>query len=181
MSLHPPAHLPVGPDLLLRWDEPSDASLLASAVAGALDHLRPWMPWATPEAATEQAQAARLAELEDKRRAGTDYAYVLLPAEGGGLLGVVGLHRRVGPEAIELGYWLMPAATGRGLMTRAVQALTVAALALDDVSRVEIHCDVANARSAAVAERAGYRLDRVEDKEAAAPAETGRSMIWLRT
>jgi len=57
--------------------------------------------------------------------------------------------------------------------------LTDAALAIDDVDRVEIHCDQANVRSAAVPERLGYRLDRIEDDEIVVPGETGRSMIWV--
>jgi RimJ/RimL family protein N-acetyltransferase len=44
---------------------------------------------------------------------------------------------------------------------------------------VEIHCDEANVRSAAVPRRLGYRLDRVEDGDRTAPADTGRRMIWV--
>ena len=49
------------------------------------------------------------------------------------------------------------------------------------MDRVEIHCDEANVRSAAIPERLGYRLDRIEDDEIATPGETGRSMIWITT
>ena len=45
--------------------------------------------------------------------------------------------------------------------------------------RVEIHCDEANVRSAAVARRLGYRLDRLEDRPITAPGEHGRHMIWV--
>ena len=45
---------------------------------------------------------------------------------------------------------------------------------------MEIHCDEANVRSAAVPRRLGYRLDRIEDDEVTAPAETGRSMVWIK-
>ncbi len=71
--------------------------------------------------------------------------------------------------------------SGQGLATEAVALLTDAALAIDDVDRVEIHCDQANVRSATVPERLGYRLDRIDDDEIAAPGETGRSMIWVAT
>ena len=47
------------------------------------------------------------------------------------------------------------------------------------MERVEIHCDQANHLSAAVPERLGYRLDRVEPDEIRAPGESGRSMIWV--
>jgi RimJ/RimL family protein N-acetyltransferase len=45
--------------------------------------------------------------------------------------------------------------------------------------RVEIHCDEANVRSAAVPRRLGYRLDRIEDDRVSAPGDLGRSMIWV--
>ena len=96
------------------------------------------------------------------------------------MLGGCGLHRRVGPRAIEIGYWVHADHGGRGIATALARALTGAALALPDVDRVEIHCDEANVRSAAVPRRLGYRLDRIEEDEVTAPAETGRSMVWVR-
>jgi RimJ/RimL family protein N-acetyltransferase len=56
----------------------------------------------------------------------------------------------------EIGYWLHPAATGRGLATLAATVLTVQAFTLPDVAYVEIIHDVANAASGAVAQRAGF-------------------------
>ena len=50
-----------------------------------------------------------------------------------------GLHRRIGPAALEIGYWLHPDYPGRGYATKAVSALTEAALSLHHINRVEIH------------------------------------------
>jgi RimJ/RimL family protein N-acetyltransferase len=94
-------------------------------------------------------------------------------------LGACGLHDRIGPDGREIGYWLVAAATGRGIVTAAARALTATALAMDGVTRVEIHCDEANRRSAAVAGRLGYRLDRIEVDRISAPGDLGRSMIWM--
>jgi len=47
------------------------------------------------------------------------------------------------------------------------------------VDRVEIPCDEANVRSQAVPRRLGYRLDRIEADDIKAPAEFGRSMVWI--
>lgn len=98
----------------------------------------------------------------------------------GTVLGAIGLHDRLGPHAVEIGYWCHAAHTGRGVITRAAGTLTRTALALPDIDRVEIHCDEANVRSAAVPRRLGYRLDRIEPSEVRAPAETGRRMFWVR-
>jgi RimJ/RimL family protein N-acetyltransferase len=86
--------------------------------------------------------------------------------------------RDAGAGALELGYWLRSDYSGRGIATACAAALTSAALALPGVSRVEIHCDEANVRSASLARRLGYQLVRIEDDEIAAPGETGRNMIW---
>jgi hypothetical protein len=64
-------------------------------------------------------------------------------------------------------------------MRSSVSAVTKAALALPDVNRVEIHCDEANVRSAPIPARLSYRLDRIDEVGIAAPAETGRSMVWI--
>ena len=42
-----------------------------------------------------------------------------------------------------------------------------------------IVCDEANLRSAAIPQRLGYTLDRVETRAAEAPGETGRMQIWI--
>jgi RimJ/RimL family protein N-acetyltransferase len=97
----------------------------------------------------------------------------------GEILGSFGLHRRSGPDSIEIGYWVHAAHAGRGYATAAARALTQVALALPGVLRVEIHCDAANVASAAIPRKLGYRLDRIEDREPQAPSETGRLMIWV--
>ena len=91
-----------------------------------------------------------------------------------------GLHRRIGPDALEIGYWLHPDYPGRGYATKAVSALTEAALSLHHITRVEIHTDEANTASAAIPRRLRYRLDRVERKAPQALGETGRKHIWVR-
>ena len=166
-------------DTVLRRERVGDEALISSAVVANLDHLRPWMPWATPDNATVSAQRERLEKVEQAWYDAQDHSFLLLDAAESALLGVFGMHRRIGPDAIEIGYWLSRHAVGNGYATRATHALTAAALDLDDVSRVEIHCDEANLRSQNIPQRLGYRLDRIEPDEITAPGEVGRSMIWV--
>ena len=91
----------------------------------------------------------------------------------------IGLHGRIGPGALEIGYWVGEGHTGRGLATAGARALAEAALALPGVGRVEIHCDEANTASAAVPRKLGFRLDRIEEALITAPSETGRKLIWV--
>jgi RimJ/RimL family protein N-acetyltransferase len=159
-----------------------DAVGVALAVGASLDHLRPWMPWATPEAADHLSQRARIAEADEMWAAGSAFLYVMIPVGKDGepeIAGTIGLHRRVGDDAIEIGYWTAAAHTRRGYATAAARALTSVAMALPGVRRVEIHCDEANIASAAIPRALGYRLDRVEPHEREAPGESGRRMIWI--
>jgi RimJ/RimL family protein N-acetyltransferase len=181
--------------------QPADAAHLAAAVGESLDHLRPWMPWATSEAADKRTQLARIAEADDLWESGTDYMYAIfapdLPSHaqdsavsgpgdgkhaydaGERLVGTIGLHRRAGDDIAEIGYWIAAAQTRRGYGTAAARAVTSVAVSLPGVRQVQIHCDEANVASAAIPRKLGYRLDRIEPHEPEAPGERGRRMIWV--
>ncbi len=166
--------------MVVRRVRASDASAIAAAVATSLDHLRPWMPWATPEAAQRASQLARVAEADRNWESGIGYVYSVLTADQGTLVGEIALHRRPAEGSVEMGYWIAASKAGRGYATSAGQALTGVALALPGVDRVEIHCDAANVASAAIPRKLGYRLDRIEERLPEAPGESGRLMIWVR-
>jgi RimJ/RimL family protein N-acetyltransferase len=187
----PPVRIAAG-RLVLRRVHADDAGAIAVAVRGSLEHLRPWMPWATPEAADLRSQLVRVAEAEEMWESGTGFIYVLIATDGGRpegpgmvrdpdgeFVGTVGLHRRLADQAVEIGYWVVAPRTRRGYATAAARAMTQVALAMPGTRRVEIHCDEANTASAGVPRKLGYRLDRVEAHEREAPGERGRRMIWV--
>jgi RimJ/RimL family protein N-acetyltransferase len=180
MSASPPETIEVPEGVLSRVCE-NDGEEFALAVRASLDHLRPWMPWATEAAAQVDAQRLRSREAETLWAHGSDYRYALRQNQAGLVIGSFGMHRRVGPGAIEIGYWMHADFAGRGYATAGAGALTRAALDLGDVERVEIHTDEANVVSAAIPRRLGYRIDRVDVRPPEAPAESGRLQIWVRT
>jgi RimJ/RimL family protein N-acetyltransferase len=171
--------------VVLRRLDVADAGAVAKAVEDNIDHLRPWMPWANAESADERFQRRRLAEAEAQWNRGADFGYGLFAnddgpiGERGRLLGAFGLTARRGPKTLEIGYWLCADATGRGLASRAVEALTDAAAELPDIERLLVYCDEANHASAAIPRRLGYRVDRVVAVPAEATAETGRQIEWV--
>ncbi len=175
----PPERIDAGPVVLSR-NTVDDAEIVADAIRESLDHLRPWMPWATPDSATVEHQAARLAGVAAAWEEGTEFVYVARFDGDPSLVGMIGMHRRLGPGGIEIGYWAHARHAGRGYMSAAAKAVTDAAAALPDISRVEIHTDAANVRSAAIPRKLGFRLDRVDTVTPDAPACTGRMQIWVK-
>lgn len=81
------------------------------------------------------------------------------------LVGTVTIIRRrcfPSDQRAELGYWLLPAARGRGAATRALALASTWAFAkMLDVWRLELLIEPANLRSQQVAERAGYTREGV--------------------
>ena len=164
---------------VLRLADPIDAEALVEAIDESLAELRPWMPWAAEPLSVDQ-QAVRMAVGAEAAALGGDGSYVLFVGEDAA--GIVGVHDRLGdPMAREIGYWVRTSFAGRGLVTRAVRTV-VEVLARAGIDRCEIHCDEANPKSAAVAERAGFTLLRIVDDETReAPASTMRTMVWERS
>ncbi len=143
--------------LVLRCWSPADAPLLKEAIDASLDHLRPWMPWANDEAATDlDSMVELLREFRAKfdlepgfpstaSSTPTRAESSATPACTSG----AGRHSR--------DRFLDPCRSHRkGLATESTAALTNVAFAVDGVSRVEIRCDPANVRSSAVPAKLGF-------------------------
>jgi RimJ/RimL family protein N-acetyltransferase len=146
---------------------PERAADVAEAINASLDHLRPWMDWAH-RPTTTQEQAVRLALAQERFRVGGDATWTVVDATTGDVVGGCGLHHRAGPGVLDIGYWLRPEATGKGYATAAAAALARVAFDTCGADLVRITCAVANARSAAVAERLGFDHTHTVDG----------SMVW---
>jgi RimJ/RimL family protein N-acetyltransferase len=148
-------------------------------LAQAWDHLHQWLSWATDAAADVQEQLKACRKAEAEWAEGSAYRYVLRPLRSEQVIGGFDIWR-IGPGAVELGYWVHIEYTGHGYATACARALTQAGLALPDVVRVEIHNDAANRISAAIPGRLGYRLDRVVNGlRPEVPGHSGSEEIWV--
>ena len=174
----PPETLSSGPVELRRW-RPADAELCLRLVTESLDHLQPWMPWATNAYDLATAESY-LQGCEEGWEAGIAFQYLIVAGEAAGS---AGLMARIDPGGLEIGYWVHPAHTGRGVATAAAAALTEAALALPGVDHVEIHHDQLNLASERVPAKLGYaHVDtRPETRFARALADSGISKVWRIT
>ena len=85
--------------------------------------------------------------------------------------------RRVGPVAIEIGYWIRSDHAGRGYATEAAAILVEAAWGIASIERIVIRHALANGASGRVAEKLGFgEIDRVA-VEVMAEGESGVDLI----
>lgn len=168
----------MAPEIVVRAYEEDDAPALEAAVAASLEHLRPWMPWAAGPPAGVEWRRGWIRDVCAEEAGGGDRYRGFFAADTGAVLGSGGLHRRIGPRAWEIGYWVHVDHAGRGIATAAVAQLVAEAFADPDVDAVQIHHDVANAASGAVARKAGFTDLGTVPKAATAPGETGVERRW---
>ncbi|MER5993622.1 GNAT family N-acetyltransferase [Streptomyces viridosporus] len=164
---------------LRRW-RMDDLDALERMIRESLEHLVPWMPWAS-DPPDRQQLADFLARNQEQWQTGEAYAYAI--TSDGAMVGSCGLYRRVGAGGLDVGYWLHPHWTGRGLATAAAAALVRQGFRLPGVDRVEIRHDAANPASAAVARRLGFvEVGRAPVSAGPiAPAEVGIEVVCRMT
>jgi ribosomal-protein-serine acetyltransferase len=162
-----------GPVTLRRHRE-EDADAVFQAVTESVNHLRPWMPWAADY--TRQSAAEFLARAAQDWEDGTEYSYAI--TTGGTLAGGCSLMARIGPGALEIGYWVHRAYTRRGLATEASAALVEQAFRLPGIERVEIVHDELNIASGRVPRKLGFT--EVGRRALAQPSArgTGVGVVW---
>jgi ribosomal-protein-serine acetyltransferase len=165
-------------DVVVRpWTE-EDAEALEAAVEESREHLRPWMAWAAGGVDVAWRRGW-IRQQNEGETAGGDRvrgAFVSDAVVGGG-----GLHRRLGPDALEMGYWVHAAWTRRGVATAIAAALVAEAFADDRIVAVEIHHDPGNAASGAVAAKAGFTTVGERPRPPVAPADGPTERVWRLT
>lgn len=85
-------------------------------------------------------------------------SFAIVDATTASLLGSIARHPSQG-HRVEFGYWLAPAARGRGIATRALRLLVDWTLATTDAIRLEVWTDAENDASGAVALRTGFECE----------------------
>ncbi len=162
-------------ELRLRpWaDTDADATALDDAVDASREHLRPFMVWAVAPRMTTAARRAWFAE-----QAALGNRLFGAWADGA-LVGTIGLHPRIGPGGLELGYWVHAGHVRRGVATAMVRQAVPLALADPGVTHLEIRHDTANPVSGQVAAAAGFTcVGEAPGPIPLPPAATGTDLVW---
>jgi RimJ/RimL family protein N-acetyltransferase len=142
--------------LVIRCYEPRDAPLLKDAVDTSLEHLLAWMPWARDEPQTldEKVQLIKLFRSDFDRN--ESFAYGIFSVDDAEQLGGTGLHPRIGPGGLEIGYFVRASATRQGFATESSAALTRIGFEVCGADRIEIRIDPRNQASFGVPRKLGF-------------------------
>lgn len=139
--------------VLVRAYGPDDARAIHAAVESTRERLARWMPW-VPHATGEMAYRGFIRDAtrqEDDGRAVHRGLFVGSTVVGGLGAGIDAMNREA-----DVGYWVVPAWEGKGIVTEAVTLLLDHLFDVEGIHRAVIRAAVANARSRAVAERLGF-------------------------
>lgn len=160
---------------LLRKLSEDDEPELLRVVTESLAHLEPWADWATSSYDAAVARAFLVATADGWAR-GMFFNQAIVV--GGAIVGIVSSERD--GDLVEIGYWLHPAHTGRGLATRASAEMVEFVFGLPGVRRVQIWHDQANVASGGVPRRLGFtEIDRrTPPRDPRFGAEVGVDVVW---
>ena len=142
--------------LVIRCWEPRDAPLLKHALDSSLEHLRPFMDWAQDEPEPVEAKTERLRGFRSLFDTGESFVMGIFDPDEVQVLGGTGLHPRIGPGGLEIGYWVRASATRQGIATETAAALTRVGLEVCEADRVEIRIEPRNKASFGVPRKLGF-------------------------
>lgn len=144
----------IEPGLELRIHEERFVEEVYNVCVANREHLRQFMPWADK---VKSADDTRDFIKRGLQQFASNNGFQCGIWERGRFVGAVGFHWiKWDAKLTEIGYWLAADAQGRGLMTKACRALIAHAFDAWKLNKVEIRCDVENARSRAVPKRLGF-------------------------
>lgn len=151
--------LPLREGSELRSVHRNDAQKLYDVIAENREFLAQWFDWASVTKSVEDTEGYIEQSIKKTK---VNKAFDAIIWSEGELCGMIGFHtidwhHRV----VEMGYWISEKSQGKGLATRALQAMMLYAFRTWQVNRIEIICAVSNFKSRAVAERVGFTFEGI--------------------
>lgn len=132
---------------------------VCAAVRRDLEHLQPWMPWATEDYSEESAREFIQRTLRDYAETGR---FDTLIAVDGQVVGSIGFHNYdIVNRSAHIGYWIGREFEGKGIVSRSCMALIEYLFEIRKLNRLQINCNVENIRSRAIPERLGFKLEGI--------------------
>jgi ribosomal-protein-serine acetyltransferase len=144
----------IEPGVEIRLVEDRHALEVYSVVDAHRRYLREWLPWVDATGSAESTREWIRMSLEQFAAGNGFQAGVWVDGAFSGSVGfqpIQWMSRRA-----EIGYWLAPNVQGRGIVSKAVWAMTTHAFEELSLNRVQIQCAVGNKRSQAIPRRLGF-------------------------
>ncbi|MEO6005863.1 MAG: GNAT family protein [Opitutus sp.] len=144
----------ISPDLELRMLQLGDAPALLAVVEANRAHLREWLHWVDTMVKVRDAEKFIASALREFQ---TTQAYTAGIWLNGELVGAIGhnridwTHRMANP-----GWWLIPSAQGKGIMTQCCKVVFAHAFNQLRVDRICVGVATANARGHSMVKRLGF-------------------------
>ena len=147
----------IAPNLCLTLRLPEHAQEMFSVIDANRDHLREWLPWVD---GTNSAEDSRQAALRALKAYGENREMHMTIWQNGRIVGAIGFNNLDwAVRSCEIGYWLAQSAQGQGIMTQSCRAVIDHAFTVWQMNRITIRANSQNARSRAVPERLGFKLE----------------------
>ncbi|MFC7370265.1 GNAT family N-acetyltransferase [Fictibacillus iocasae] len=141
-------------DVSLRLMTEEDASELYSLIDSSRPYLREWLGWVDYSTSVQESRDFIKA---GRKNYAEDVSMTAAIIYKGKIAGVAGFQNISWlNHTVSIGYWLGEGFQGKGLVTKAVEALVTHAFNGMKLNRVEIRAAVENAKSRAVPERLGF-------------------------
>jgi len=153
----------VGDGFVVRCYDVGDGALLSDAVNESYEHLRQWMPWATPHQTVETSERL-VRQFRGRYLLAEDFVLGIFSADETRLLGGSGFHLREGPlsaRCAEIGMFIRHSESGRGLGAEALATIVRWGFTEWPWLRLSWRCDERNVASVRVAQKSGLRLEGV--------------------
>lgn len=152
----------ISEDTELRLLEPRHAEELFQLTDSSRDSLRKWLPWIDYTKTVESSKAFIEGTLKQFSNNNGFQAGIWYKGE---LAGVVGLHRiDWSNKSTSIGYWLGDSFKGKGLMTKACQAVVDYCFNEMNLKRIEIRVATENEKSQAIPQRLGFKKEGCLEK-----------------
>jgi ribosomal-protein-serine acetyltransferase len=136
-----------------------DAEEIYTVVRENLEELKLWMPWVTDDYSIDTARDFIKTNLIEFAQ---NSIFAVAVALNEKIVGTIGLHHLdTNNKSIQIGYWLDKQAQGKGIATKCCRVLIN--YAFDDLklNRIQINCNVENAKSRAIPERLCFKLEGI--------------------
>ena len=122
-------------------------------------YLREWLPWLDSNKSPDDTESF-IKSVIDQYQSGKGPQYAVFHEMA--MCGVCGFHHIDNGNKIgAIGYWLGQMYSGKGIMTKSVEALVKTGFREYKLNRIEITCATGNTRSRKIPERLGFKFEGI--------------------